>query len=61
MDRIRKQNDVVISDTREDVVKHFISSLFGVEKSDLDNPLTKSINDTYQQFQKDQVGHETAH
>ena len=53
MDRIRKQNDVVISDTREDVVKHFTSSLLGVE-TPLDNHLVKSINDTYQQFQKDQ-------
>ena len=53
MDRIRKHNDDEIADNREDVVRHFTSSLLGIE-TPLDNPLAKSINDTYQQFQKDQ-------
>ena len=60
MDRIRKHNDDEIADNREDVVRHFTSSLLGIE-TPLDNPLAKSINDTYQQFQKDQVSHETTH
>ena len=53
IDRVRKQKDE-IADNRDDVVRHFTSSLLGIEKSNLDNPLVKSINDTYQQFQKDQ-------
>jgi len=59
MDRIRKQNDDKISDKREDFVRHFTSSLLGIEKSNLDSPLVKSINDTYQQFQ-DQIVSECA-
>jgi len=51
MDRIRKHNGDKIADNRDHIVEHFTSSLIGIEKSNLDSPLVKSINDTYQQFQ----------
>jgi len=51
MDRIRKQNDDKMADNRDHIVEHFTSSLLGIEKSNLDSPLVKSLNDTYQQFQ----------
>ena len=60
MDRIRKQNDDKMADNRDHIVEHFTSSLIGIEKSNLDSPLVKSINDTYQQFQKDQIVSECA-
>jgi len=51
MDRMRKHNGDEIADNRDHIVEHFTSSLIGIEKSNLDSPLVKSINDTYQQFQ----------